>query len=291
MDGGDDTFYTVSYLQRVEGRRKDVTAFDRGGVVFPGFYGSDFRSLTRQEKDSRRQQVERATLPGQSPVYYSTMNEKILPDVPLVQEGILYNAKSHERRSSPWPLYDLRGIAPWTAPSLARIIDYRTRALVPFYAYQRSVESGTQAHWEEALGFALSAHAIGSDVHWLIPNLVYNTYVWGQAQFQSGQMATAERVYRLTVLWDPRASAAWSNLGAIAERNQRLDEAVSYYQKAIELDPASESAHYNLAVVYWKKSDWPRVINTLQRVLAINPNNPSARNYLRQAQARQGPSQ
>jgi tetratricopeptide (TPR) repeat protein len=104
-------------------------------------------------------------------------------------------------------------------------------------------------------------------------------------------MATAERVYRLTVLWDPRASAAWSNLGAIAERNQRLDEAVSYYQKAIELDPASESAHYNLAVVYWKKSDWPRVINTLQRVLAINPNNPSARNYLRQAQARQGPSQ
>ena len=142
--------------------------------------------------------------------------------------------------------------------------------------------------WESAIGFAAAAHAAGPDVVWLIPNLVLHGHLWAQTHFQAGRFDAAERIYRGVTRWDPASSSAWSNLGAIEERRQRLDSAIALYQKAIALDPSSEAAHYNLAVAYWKQSDWPRVIETFSRVLALNPNNTAARNYLTQARARAG---
>jgi tetratricopeptide (TPR) repeat protein len=285
IDGGDDTFYTLAYLTRVEKKRPDITLHDRGGVVFPGFYGSDFRQLTREEKEPRRLQVERAVLASGRPLYYSTMNDRVFPERRLTQEGLLY-AASPLKRADLWALYDLRDLAPWMASSGASSIDYRTRALIPFYAYQRSVAAQGSGSWETALSFAASAQAQGPDVLWLTPNLLHNAYAWGSDHFNAGRLDQATAAYRLITRWDPGAAAAWSNLGAIDERRQKLDQAVRHYQKALELDPASEAAHYNLAVAYWKLSDWPNVAAEFSRVLAINPNNAAARNYLVQAQAR-----
>jgi hypothetical protein len=289
MDGGDDTFYTLAYLTQVETRRQDIGLHDRGGVVFPGFYGGDFRSLPRDKKEPRRLQVEGLTRSSGQPLFYSTMNEHVMPDTPQVQKGILYQlAPDGAGGAIPdfWSIYDLRGIAPWTAPHGRPPTDYRMRALVPFYPYQRSVESGRAERWEEALSYASVADSIGPDVLWLVPNLVHNAYLWGQKIFQSGDLALVRRIYQTILAWDPRESTAWSNLGAIEERAGRLDAAIADYRQAIEIEPSSEAAHYNLAVAYWKRSEWENVVEELKHVLTMNPRNEAARTFLAQAEAR-----
>lgn len=289
MDGGDDTFYSLAYLRTAEKRRPDILLHDRGGVVFPGFYGPDFRALTRDEKEARRQQVERTALQGKQPLFYSTMNETILAGVTMQHAGMLYTpSRPGSQQPSLWSIYDLRGIAPWLEPSTLSISDYRTRALVPFYAYQRSVQAGQESDWENALNFSQSAFLAGPDVLWLIPNLRHNGYRWAQLLFQNNRIKEAERLCRLMTEWDPASSIAWSNRGAAEERAQHLEAAIESYQKAIQLNPASDAAWFNLSVAYWKKADWVHVIDALNRVLTINPNYPNAQLYLMQARARAG---
>ena len=298
MDGGDDTFYTLAYLTEVEHRRTDLELRDRGSVVFPGLYGADFRALPRDEKEDRRQQIERSLLASHRVLTYSTMNENILPSPAFTLNGMLY-VLPHPASGHPlltgeglgvryWLFYDLRGVAPWMASNRESPTDYRTRALLPYYAYQRSMQAAHAGQWADALGFAATAQQIGSDVIWLLPNLEHNAYTWAQASFQAGHLDAAEGFYSWVASWAlADAAIAWSDLGAIEERRQKLDAAIADYQKAIQIDPHSEAAHYNLAVAYWKRSDWPNVIDHLNQVLAINPKNAGAQNYLAQAQAHQ----
>ncbi len=287
MDGGDDTFYTVAYLTQVEKRRRDIEYHDRGSVVFPGLYGSDFRTLDKTAKDERRQQVERALLGSGQSLFYSTMNADVLPGIKLMPRGIrgiLYQVGGALAAFPYWDIYDLRGVAPWTHPHAAVPADYRTRALLPFYDYQRSVQAARESNWNDAINFAADAYAVGSDMLWLVPNVVHNAYQWGQMNYLAGRLDVAERFFRQIAAWNTNASTAWSNLGTIEERRQNVSAAVADYQRALQLDPSSEAAHYNLAVVYWKLNDWPHVIAELKQVLSINPANQRAKNYLLQAE-------
>jgi tetratricopeptide (TPR) repeat protein len=288
MDGGDDTFYTLGYLTQVEKRRPDVELHDRGGLVFANIYGEDFRSLSRSDKDLRRLQVERSLIGQGLDVYYSTMNEDIVPGLNFDQQGILYRAQvaiPPVALDDPrWACYDLRGVAPWNGKSSAASRDYRTRALVPFYAYQRSVEAARQKDWEDAYGFACAAQATGPDVVWLLPNLIYSAHHWAQENFQVGRWDLAHRWYRLILHTNPKDATAWSDLGAVEERQNHLEKAMICYQKAIEADPSFAAAHYNRAVGFWKMERWADVVQELHQVLALDPTNAAARAYLARAQ-------
>ncbi|MEQ1920672.1 MAG: hypothetical protein ABL955_15895, partial [Elusimicrobiota bacterium] len=88
MDGGDDTFYSLSFLTYAAGLRPDVELRDRGGVVFPGGYGPDFRSLTKAAKESRRREIEGRWL-ASGRLWYSTLNETVLPGATLAPAGLL----------------------------------------------------------------------------------------------------------------------------------------------------------------------------------------------------------
>jgi tetratricopeptide (TPR) repeat protein len=158
--------------------------------------------------------------------------------------------------------------------------------LLPYYAYQRSVQLAQASQWSEAAAWSSIAQHIGPDVVWLLPNIIRNAYQWAQANFKAGRLDLAERFYHLITRWQPKDPVAWADLGAIAERRGHLDVAIAHYKTAIQIDPASEPAHYNLAVAYWKQSNWEQVRFELQRVLEINPNNTAARNYLMRVESR-----
>jgi tetratricopeptide (TPR) repeat protein len=281
MDGGDDTFYTFAFLTRVLKKRRDISGFDRGGIVFPGLYGGDFRDLSRDEKETRRHQVEKAALRAGRPVCYSTMNEAILPGVGLKQNGILYSAQDGpDRDRALLSVYDLRGVAPWHDFSAKRAPDYRTRALLPFYSYQRSISLARSGDYREASHFSESAYANGPDVLWLIPNLKHNAYRWAHALFESGKPDLAERFYRSIVRWDPQAAEAWADIGTILERRGESADAIAAYKHSIAIDPRNETVHFNLAVAYWKQNDWMNVVSALTHVLNLNPNHRQAQMYL-----------
>jgi hypothetical protein len=135
MDGGDDTFYTCAFLTMAEGRRPDVALHDRGGLVFKSAYGPDFRGLAASQKAARQLQVEGAIAAG-GDLFYSTLQDSILPGVRLQPWGLLRRAVPAGRRDEPadlWELYPVR----WQEPLLAA--HYRDRALVGFYPVMKAV--------------------------------------------------------------------------------------------------------------------------------------------------------
>ncbi len=297
MDGGDDTFYTLAYLTQVEGRRPDLELHDRGGVVFPHLYGGDFRALSHEEKEIRRQAIEKTVAESGRTIVYSTMNPDLLKGVRLEPDGLLYQAAGRGSAVAPgsgaldakgWPFYDLRDVAPWESSSLREIGDYRMRALVPFYAYQSAIELFAAGEREEARKKLLSANAVGQDVLWLQPNSGYALTLWGYQNVIQGRYDEARRDYALLLHLHPNDSAAWINLGAVAEHENHLDEAIAHYQKAIALNPTSAQAHFNLAVCYWKQRQWTSVERELSTTLQLDPQYPGATNYLAHVRAKLG---
>jgi len=284
MDGGDDTFYSVAYLTQVEHRRPDIEFHDRGGVVFPGLYGDDFRGLAREEKDRRRTVVEKSLLTRGRPLVFSTMNDAIVPGAALPQRGLMYG--SFTSAADMDSLYDLRGVAPWTASSLQPPADYRLRALLPFYAYQRAMSEARAEHSAEAQAFLRSAYATGSDILWLLPNLAYTLNTWGYAAYHQNRLEAAKEDYAWLARIRPGDASVWTNLGAVADRAGRLEEARKNYEHAIVLSPDSAEAHFNLAVCDWKQKRWPEVVSELTAVLQIDPRYPGAAEYLRGARMR-----
>ncbi|MDO8734260.1 MAG: tetratricopeptide repeat protein, partial [Elusimicrobiota bacterium] len=71
-----------------------------------------------------------------------------------------------------------------------------------------------------------------------------------------------------------------NNLGTIYEKQNKLNEAISEYEKAVRIKPDYADAHYNMAVAYWRQKNWRKVIENLEKVLRINPNHTNTQKYL-----------
>jgi tetratricopeptide (TPR) repeat protein len=71
---------------------------------------------------------------------------------------------------------------------------------------------------------------------------------------------------------------AWNNLGILAAREGKTDEAIGYFQKALALNPEHAVALQNLGNAYRQKKDWGAAKETLEHALALNPEDPDA-NY------------
>jgi len=225
MDGGDDTFYILSYLTQVEGRRKDLVMHDRGGVVFAHPYGPDFRRLMHDQKEERRQRIEQALALTDQPLYYSTMNPELLHGHPLEQEGLLYRPeKKSIKPKNNWEFYVYRGVSPWDQSDATASKDYRTRALLPFYAYQKGIALGKSGDLPRAWMFLKCAQALGPDVLWLIPNIVSTIHVWAYAAFIHQQNDLSMAMYQWILKLAPQDSAAQQNLRYIETHRAALHE-------------------------------------------------------------------
>jgi tetratricopeptide (TPR) repeat protein len=61
------------------------------------------------------------------------------------------------------------------------------------------------------------------------------------------------------------------NLGAALQGDQRLDEAIAHYQRAIALSPDYAPAYNNLGTAYRAQGRLPEAIQSYERALAVNP--------------------
>jgi tetratricopeptide (TPR) repeat protein len=71
---------------------------------------------------------------------------------------------------------------------------------------------------------------------------------------------------------------AWNNLGILAAREGKTDEAIGYFQKALGINPDHAVALQNLGNAYRQKRDWDAARKTLEHALALNPDDAEA-NY------------
>lgn len=208
MDGGDDTFYSVAFLQQALGLRPDVEPHDRGGLVFSNAYGPDFRSLPRAEKEMRRRQVE-AGYAAQGRLFYSTLGESVDPSVPLETWGLLRRPKSGRSVGSVGLGHFL--VERWSEDSLSR---YRDRALVALYPYMRAARLREDGRRAEALDAYLETAAVGGDALWARPNAAYGLAVIGYDAARAGELSLSERAFALSQSLKPDDSTA-KNLAAV----------------------------------------------------------------------------
>lgn len=76
------------------------------------------------------------------------------------------------------------------------------------------------------------------------------------ALYLGGDTASAKKEYIAILKDNPTLAEAHYNLGNIARREQRTEEAIQYYKDAITIDPTYYNALNNLSAVYVERGDW-----------------------------------
>jgi tetratricopeptide (TPR) repeat protein len=87
-----------------------------------------------------------------------------------------------------------------------------------------------------------------------LPQDVELKFDLGAAYERARRHGDAERVFREIVLADPRHALALNYLGyMLAERGERLEEAISLISRALEIDPTNPSFHDSLGWAYYRQ--------------------------------------
>jgi tetratricopeptide (TPR) repeat protein len=278
MDGGDDTFYTLGYLQAVEKKRVDVELHDRGGLVFKNIYGEDFRKLTKQEKENRRIAVEQSYLLTK-PVFYSTFNKNVLPNYNLLYAGAVYVVDTpfipnwYKEKDLFKQLYSFRSIC-------QKYYDYRSNALAPVYYF---MEATNETDDYKKFLLLKYTYYLWPEVDWLINNIKFELHNMGYQMFNEQKYEFCKNIYNFLLTIDKTDINALLNLGVTYEKLNNFDLAESCYNKVLELDRNNPTAYYNLGVLYWNKNDWDKVIYYFNRVLELQPSNQTVKNYIYRA--------
>ena len=87
-----------------------------------------------------------------------------------------------------------------------------------------------------------------------------------------------ERALKLRASYPDTLANSWNNLGLLAGREGRMDEAVDSFQEALKLSPDHPIALDNLGSAYRQQKRWDDARKTYERALNVNANDADA-NY------------
>ena len=114
------------------------------------------------------------------------------------------------------------------------------------------------------------------------PNSAEALYGLGSAYLQQQKNSEARDCFqgalKLRATYPGTLPNCWNNLGILAAREGKYDEAIDLFRHALEIDPEHSIALQNLGSAYRQKKDWPNAKKALERALELNPDDPEA-NY------------
>jgi tetratricopeptide (TPR) repeat protein len=95
----------------------------------------------------------------------------------------------------------------------------------------------------------------------------------------------AENYFERALKVNPGAPGALIAHGIYLQRQNRLDEAIASYEKALEAAPDSVNAHYNLGLAYFAKKNYTKANEHAQRAYATSMALPALRDKLQKVGA------
>lgn len=105
--------------------------------------------------------------------------------------------------------------------------------------------------------------------------------VLGVATWQRNQTYQTEiGLWEDTVAKLPANARAWTILGTVYERADRLPEALASLERAVALDPRSAEAQSNLGNVWLKQREWDKAIACYRQALVLKPGQAQIMNNL-----------
>lgn len=284
MDGGDDTFYSLAFLDYAQGLRPDLDLHDRGGLVFPNAYGLDFRGLDAQAKEARRREVE-AVIAGQGRLFYSTFQDTIVDGYSLAPWGLLKKAQrpgSSAETPDLWALYPTR----WNLPLLSA--HYRDRALIAVYPVMRAADLQSRGNPQEAIECLRQAWAMAADVLWLKGNAGYMLGMLGYEASARGDWSSAANAFLFAHEIDPHRAESLLNLGVVYEKMGRTADAETVYREAAAIEPQSSQPYFNLGALYWGHARWPEAARAFEAALSRRPGDPTLERWASDARRKAG---
>lgn len=99
----------------------------------------------------------------------------------------------------------------------------------------------------------------------------------GQAEHRAGKLAEAERSYRQYLTQFGARGEVLANLGALLAQQERFDEAIASYQKAVKASPKLTQIHLNLGLAYFKTARFDSAVQAFSTFLGADPGNRQAR--------------
>ncbi|MEY4580015.1 MAG: hypothetical protein RL701_4718 [Pseudomonadota bacterium] len=100
----------------------------------------------------------------------------------------------------------------------------------------------------------------------------YEAYLEGCRLDESEQtFDAAEAAYRRAIALDPTLANAFTNLGNLMFKRERLEEAEKFYARALKLDPEQPEAHYNAGFLAFERGDAPAAVASFERALESDP--------------------
>lgn len=103
-----------------------------------------------------------------------------------------------------------------------------------------------------------------------------------------GNFVAAEELWSQLIERLPENPALWSNRGNIRVSQNKLESALSDYEKAIELAPYAPDPYLNRGIVYERLEQWDEAIADYNQVLELDPEDPLAYNNRGNAEAGKG---
>ncbi|MFZ2960465.1 MAG: tetratricopeptide repeat protein [Candidatus Ozemobacteraceae bacterium] len=102
----------------------------------------------------------------------------------------------------------------------------------------------------------------------------------GNRLFHLQRYEQAIEFYQKAIDIDPRFHKALYNLGNTYYKLDQFEKAVHYWHEAIEVKPDFDHAHFNLGYHYYHKGFLREAANELQKAAQINPKTPDTHHYL-----------
>jgi Flp pilus assembly protein TadD len=110
--------------------------------------------------------------------------------------------------------------------------------------------------------------------------LVVALALGGATWRRNADYRTEQSIWEDTVAKRPTNVRALAALGAIQQREGRLDAALATMREAVRLAPAAAEQHNNLGNVWMKLGDWAEAAQCFRNALALKPADPFALNNL-----------
>ncbi len=99
-----------------------------------------------------------------------------------------------------------------------------------------------------------------------------------------------ERTFVKKLSANPKDPNMNVNMGAVLQKEGRLEEALSYYKQAENLDPSNINTRINVGTLYQQKEDYRTAIKAYESVLILYPDNVNALLYRAQCYDKLGDS-
>lgn len=89
-----------------------------------------------------------------------------------------------------------------------------------------------------------------------------------------------DRLVRLDAAFEPEHKHLFNEFGINLRKNKMIEQALSYYGKALSLSQGDENLHYNIARAHFEKEEMEETVSHLRTALNMNPELDAAAKFM-----------